>query len=128
MTNAPMSWDEYFETHPEFAKLTPNAWYSRDVLARRDCWVLVGNLYRMYFGESYLQRRIVEEGRGAGYYNQHRIAKGDTMDVVRDDVTWVGDDQLFATIRAAAGECDMNELWQRFVALTNRPKSRRKPL
>ncbi len=115
MTNAPMSWNEYFETHPEFAKLSFKAWMSRD-----------GNLSRMYFGESYLQRKIVEEGRGAGYYDQHRIAKGDTMAVVSDDVTWTGDEQLFSTIRAAAGECDLNELWQRLVALANRPKSRRR--
>ena len=115
MENTTISWNDYFKAHPEFAKLTPKFWTSRD-----------GNLSRMYFGESYLQRKIVERQRGGGYYDQHRIAKGDTMEVVSDDVTWIGEDQLFATIRAAAGECDLNELWQRLVALTARPKSRRK--
>lgn len=108
------TWNEYFESHPDFAQLTPKFWESQD-----------GNTARMYFGDSYLQRRIEEQPRGgASYYDRHRIAKGDTMAVVSDVVTWVGGDDLLATIRLAAGECELAELWQRLIALLNRPKSR----
>ena len=109
-----LGWKEYFDQHPDFCKLSPKPWDSRD-----------GSMTRFYFGDFYLQRKMVLGARGSSYYDQHRIAKSDTSYVVSDDVTWHGDATSLAEIQTAAGPCSMDELYQRLVALTSRPKSRR---
>jgi len=75
-----------------------------------------GNQERVNFGEfGYICRTVVTAPRGAGYYDQHRIAKGDTEAVVSDVISYGGgltEEVLAAALSAGFGrQIDARSIW-----------------